>query len=758
MAKRDDDPRYTNDVEMNSFIVDEENYASSSESPASYEFSGKGPDFNPRKSNLRKNSVHNNRDSNDNNNDNNDNDEQFSDFEEDDPLTFQYFEDLYKGNSFKSRFAHARYITSKFLIRFWKGPKIPYDSPYEFKNIYLKKIDEFPYYVNCCYPSWKRLLILSIYLFVWFNAIYYNLKPFLTTDATFTKEENHEEKTRIINLSCRSARSVWKGKNSVCGLNAESCKPFDDREVIFRCPALCDRESWTYSSLTVGDQDVKYRGYFIGGGKYEKQSDKNGEQEEEDILSYPYRADSYPCGAAIHAGVISAMYGGCVKLRFTGHQNEFPSKKSYYSTIEDSIGFDSFFPSSFQFVKIPSTCTNCYDPRFSIVNINFFFGLPLIYFNYNSTIAYWISCIVGFWTIILTFDPPIIINVQDPESLPTLVSLGFRRFLPFCFIAYTIWHLCVKLTLIYPNSSICKTFVWYPLFWIGLLNNVTFDRLPVDRLTLKDIVTQPGAITATIGIISTIVICACIQAYKVWLAGKFQRYLFIYSIFIFGLIILGNLPGLNLRVHHYILALILIPGTATKGFSAMLFQGVLLGLLVNGISRWGLAAIEETSRSLRRADPTGEIKPPVFVDFNDTTNELSWKNVDKTNPKIMDGVTLAPSDKLSGFSLLINDVERYNGYNTTIDIQRLIDENKELKDEVYSAINSNDSTNKNTTNLYLRLARANVSLNSKSRSDYTKAAILAWPPRPQTVDGQQNDATGKSQVETFKFPESGVTK
>ncbi|GME94707.1 unnamed protein product [[Candida] boidinii] len=189
----------------------------------------------------------------------------------------------------------------------------------------------------------------------------------------------------------------------------------------------------------------------------------------------------------------------------------------------------------------------------------------------------------------------------------------------------------------------------------------------------------------------------------------------------------------------------------------MLFQGVLLGLLVNGISRWGLAAIEETSRSLRRADPTGEIKPPVFLGFNETTNELSWRNVDKSNPKIMDGITLAPSDKLSGFSLLINDVERYNGYNTTIDIQRLIDENKELTDEVYSAIKSNGS-NKNTTNLYLRLARANVGHKSESRSDYTKAAILTWPPRPQNVDGEQDGATGGSQVETFKFPKPGVTK
>ncbi|GMF61606.1 unnamed protein product [[Candida] boidinii] len=304
MVKHDDDSRYNTDVEMNSFIIDDENYVSSSEGRASYEFNRNGPDLNPDVSNLRKNILHSSRD----NNNDNDNDEQFSDFEEEDPLTFQYFEDLYKGNTFKSRFAHARYVTSKFLIRFWKGPKIPYDSPYQFKNSYLRKLDEFPYYVNSRYPSWKRLIILFIYLFVWFNAIYYNLKPFLTTDATFTKEEKPEEKTRIINLSCREARSVWKGKNSICGLNAESCKPFDDREVIFRCPALCDRESWTYSSLTVGDQDVKYRGYFIGGGKYETQNDESGNQEGDDILSYPYRADSYPCGAAIHAGVISAIF------------------------------------------------------------------------------------------------------------------------------------------------------------------------------------------------------------------------------------------------------------------------------------------------------------------------------------------------------------------------------------------------------------------------------------------------------------------
>ena len=57
------------------------------------------------------------------------------------------------------------------------------------------------------------------------------------------------------------------------------------KEIIFRCPALCDRSSWTYSLIPIGDQRIKYRGYFVGGGE---DPDSHAE-----ILTKPYRADSY---------------------------------------------------------------------------------------------------------------------------------------------------------------------------------------------------------------------------------------------------------------------------------------------------------------------------------------------------------------------------------------------------------------------------------------------------------------------------------
>ena len=66
--------------------------------------------------------------------------------------------------------------------------------------------------------------------------------------------------------------------------------------------------------------------------------------------------------------------------------------------------------------------------------------------------------------------------------------------------------------------------------------------------------------------------------------------------------VLAQLPGLTLRVHHYILAMLLIPGCATRGRTALMFQGILLGLFLSGAARWGLAAIVETADSLRRDD------------------------------------------------------------------------------------------------------------------------------------------------------------
>ncbi len=57
------------------------------------------------------------------------------------------------------------------------------------------------------------------------------------------------------------------------------------------------------------------------------------------------------------------------------------------------------------------------------------------------------------------------------------------------------------------------------------------------------------------------------------------------------LLVLGLLPGLTLRLHHYIVAMMIIPVTAFPTRLSAIYQGLLLGLFLNGTAGFGFASI-----------------------------------------------------------------------------------------------------------------------------------------------------------------------
>lgn len=596
------------------------------------------------------------------------------------------------------------------LYKIWFGPDNPTDDPPEFTNLYLSPLEVYPRYIKQRYSTKVRGIILIVYCFLWFGLIYSILYPHFTKSPRLKGSDQ-----TIITLSCNGQQSFWKGKNGKCGLNGELCTPFENREVIVRCPALCDRGGWTYSSIPVGDQLVKYTGYTIGGGL------KDTIDKDDDILTHPYRADSFPCGSATHAGVLSPFFGGCVKISFVGSQVSFNSTMGHYGT-DFSVPFPSFFPSSFVYKKLPNGLSGCYDTRLVIVFLNILFGLPVVYFA-DGLVTYWIVNLVGYWTILLSLDPPIISDPEDPESVSALFSTGIQRLLPLCFVLYTLWKAAARRTFSEPSSPLAKVILWYPLFWLGVANNVTFDRLPVDRLTPQDLKEQPGGLIAVLSIFSTIITCAVIQAYKLWKSGRFRKYFKIYITFIFGIFVFAMTPGLSLRIHHYILAMLLIPGCATKGFSAYMFQGILFGLLLSGVARWDFASILETETSLRRDEAGGSLVPPTFNNFD--SGIISWIDHNKTST-VIGGEPVSPEDQLNGYSLVINDIERYVGNETSIDIEQLINDNKDLKNLVDLSLDKNPDANGDIT-LYLRLGKSTVSPQRHTRGDYTRAGTLKWP-------------------------------
>lgn len=105
--------------------------------------------------------------------------------------------------------------------------------------------------------------------------------------------------------------------------------------------------------------------------------------------------------------------------------------------------------------------------------MNMVFGIPVFYL-YPGIIGYRIFTIVGYWTNLLSTDPPLLVDLHEPSSTQELISIGFQKLLPLCFVLYVGWKCSVKKTL-EKGSPVSKSLFWYTLFCLGVLNNVAFD-------------------------------------------------------------------------------------------------------------------------------------------------------------------------------------------------------------------------------------------------------------------------------------------
>ncbi|SMN18325.1 similar to Saccharomyces cerevisiae YIL067C Uncharacterized protein of unknown function [Maudiozyma saulgeensis] len=606
--------------------------------------------------------------------------------------------------------------------KIWDGPDEPYDEPPEFLETHsvIKIFNEFPVrtFQKRIGTGTLSMTILFIYCAIWFGTNFFFLYPHFVFKAYYIPSDLSSDKIPIISLDCNSYLN-WEGTNNACGLFGENCNPFEDKEYYIKCPALCDMGGIAYSAIAVGSKRVKYTNYIIGGGTVSDLDERS-----DGLYSNPFRADSYPCASATHLGLLSPLAGGCARVSMTGSQVSFPSAEGR-NKMGWSISFGSFFPSSYSFKSInDGYFTNCLDPRFPLLTLNILYGIPVFYL-YESIYGYWTTMISAYWTLVLVLDPPFMIDTMNRETVYSLFSIGFQRLLPLCFILYVMWKVAVKRTL-EGGSPVLKVILWYPLFWLGVMNNVTFDRLPVDRLNLKDLKEQQGALLAVGSIITTILVCAIVQAYMLWKSGRFKKYFKIYISFIAGIGILGSLPGLNLRIHHYILGMVLVPGCATRSLTAYLFQGILIGLIISGVGRWDFASIVETNYALLRDEAGASLSPPSFTFDPLDNHKISWSmpsNNSSSNLEVDSGNGVDWHGKIDGYSLLLNDLEVYVGNNETVDLDLLINDNQMLKDMVNKSLDELDGS----VDIYLRVARASIKAPEQYRGDYTNAGILVWP-------------------------------
>ncbi|KPI42154.1 uncharacterized protein AB675_5556 [Cyphellophora attinorum] len=518
----------------------------------------------------------------------------------------------------------ARHV-ARAVVTWTKGP-VPSQEP---KIIPLfPKIQQAPIQLLDQYLPNKRhrICLLGAFYAVWFLIWSLMLRDQLTSGSI-------QGYGRPSNVGC--ATSFWAGSNR-CGVNGNECRPFTGLRP-FRCPAKCDRAN-LLEERWVGNGSHIYEPLVIG-----------GPDPEEPEAGAIYRGDSWLCLAAVHAGVIELVQGGCGVAELIGEHDSFTGSKQHGIK---SFDFPASFRMAYRFLSVPDKDMKCPStskwPMFAVTAV----ALSLLSIFTTSPAVFFFSLYyITIFHVGLVSDPP------SGRDFYGLVSTLFGTMLPGSFMAYVIYITSARPLLRGLTAQFEKTILYLSFFSIGALNNYTFEGwIPIARLTPRDL-RQPGAVLALVIIIGIIATAAVVQILSIRRAGRLPKYLAIYATFGVGLLLLFALPGERLRLHHYFYPLMLLPGTGFQTRPGLVFQGILLGLHINGAARWGFDSIIQTPADLHEGNDGngrswwGAHAPVVNATVSSSGNkvELSWGAI--------------PTDTgVDGISIMVNDVEYWRRY------------------------------------------------------------------------------------------------
>lgn len=377
----------------------------------------------------------------------------------------------------------------------------------------------------------------------------------------------------------------------------------------------------------MGAQEVIYEPLVVGGPTPQGDAD------------FTYRGDSFICSAAIHAGIISNGGGGCGVVSLIGQQSNYPSVTQNGIS---STGFDSSFPSSFTF---QATDASCSDLSWQLLAVSVVYTSILSLVTRSASVFFYSTVIGCYLQASLATDTPLYANIA------TLVSTSMGKFLPALFISVVVFQLFVRRTLHDLTAQVEKTVLWLGPCWVATLADYTFELIPLSRLTGHDIRQEPGALASLIVIVIVLLLVFIGQAWAFRREGRLLRYLGLYICLGVCLGLLAAIPDQDLRIHHYILGLLLIPGTSVQTRPSLVYQGILVGLFINGVAKWGFDSIVETAAELQGDALLNTVLPSI------TAVNVTASNITFTWPGVPIG--------WSGTSVLVNDVERYRDYSTS---------------------------------------------------------------------------------------------
>lgn len=288
------------------------------------------------------------------------------------------------------------------------------------------------------------------------------------------------------------------------------------------------------------------------------------------------------------SGLIGNSKGGCGSLELIGNFTDFLPATA--NGVE-SIGFPTVFPLSFRFSQ-STALTHCEDRRDAALAFNILVTwLLFVIFKPKPIALYWCLVSIGYWHVAL---------FSQPQGPPPPLDVAFGTFLPALFIAYAFWRLAFRFTLPALAKAPLEAAVWYLVpFWVGVLTNLTTDKIPISRLTSSDLRKRSGAITALAIIVVIVTIMVINQIRVIRKTGWLPYYAGWYMLGGLVTLVISQLPGLELRLHHYILSMILIPGTGFPTRLSAIYQGFLLGMFLNGAAAFGFDSILQTSADVR---------------------------------------------------------------------------------------------------------------------------------------------------------------
>ncbi|KAL2151287.1 hypothetical protein VTH82DRAFT_6385 [Thermothelomyces myriococcoides] len=336
------------------------------------------------------------------------------------------------------------------------------------------------------------------------------------------------------------------------------------------------------------------------------------------------------------------------------------------------------------------------DPRWTIsLPLSLLFSILFSLFVTSRALLFFATFVAVFTHAALVSDPPNLSSPATTDLLPSLVSHYAARLLPALFTAVVLYLTCVRRALpadgpTAASLTLEKTALWLGPFWLGAFSNRTIEPLiPIARLTPADLTgatAQPGAVLA-LAVVSVLVLAVAIfQARTLRREGRLPAYLAFYAALTLALALLAALPRLHLRLHHYAIALLLLPGTAAQTRLSWVCQGLLLGLLVNGVARWGFDSLLQTDAMLRGDDgplvtpaPGGlsllpEVVAPLIerlkagagagaeTGADEGGMRISFKWRPLREDLLKQYQQLSGGMPVEGISVLVNDVERYRGW------------------------------------------------------------------------------------------------